>query len=237
MTSNSNMLETDFPLVLPPITNPGASRISRSSSRDRNSLNRPYSVGVSMQGSSVSPAPEWQYEAVSTASSAGAGAPRTNGSMSRIQTSFQPSPQRPIIIQSRPNTHLNRSSSLRKAYSDDSSSSGCDDHRAPPVPVLCDERQPLNPIVKQPVALQSSTQSSSAATTSDYHSDGSGKRPARHVYPDAHDEVQSRLLGQNYSTKVSSRLFVKRLMFGIRDGNRSNLKNCDFHVFHVFFPN
>ena len=173
---DQSLLETEFP-----ITNPG-SRISRSSSRDRNTISSSLgrnstsghhpraSGGYVMSASTASPAPEWQYEAVTSSM------PKTNGSMSRIQTTFQPTPQRPVLLnQKTGSTHLNRSSSLRRAYSDVEDSSMSDNDQQQQNTGISEERQPLNPR-KQTVAGQISSQSSSA--TSDYHSDI--QSPQRH---------------------------------------------------------
>ena len=220
--SQAQVLETEFPLMgLPPITNPGSQRISRTSSRDRaglanssslgrgngNSQNYNSSFGRKVSNtaatnyspsqalpptfSSAAAAPEWQYEAVSTS-----GSGRGNGSMSRIQTSFQPAPQRPIPISMKiggapmqtGRTSLNRSSSLRRAYSDacSSSSSGEPDvrgindpsdvaDRLPSPSDINDENVPLNPKgVPHGSRIPHITQSSSGgdgSATSDYHSD------------------------------------------------------------------
>ena len=211
----AQVLETEFPLMgLPPITNPGSQRISRTSSRDRagfpnsSSLGRggsnvqtySSSFGRKVQASpssalpaysSATAAPEWQYEAVSST-----GSGRGNGSMSRIQTSFQPTPQKPIPVSMKMGgvpiqtgtTSLNRSSSLRRAYSDacSSSSSGEPEPRGavhqpgmegrlPSPEYMNDENEPLNPKgvthgSRLPHMLQSSSGGDGSAT-SDYHSD------------------------------------------------------------------
>ena len=221
--SQAQVLETEFPLMgLPPITNPGSQRISRTSSRDRAGIANSSSLGrggnsntqnynssfgrkvsntsttyyspspaIPPSYSSATAAPEWQYEAVSTS-----GSGRGNGSMSRIQTSFQPTPQRPVPVsmkvQGAPmqtgRTSLNRSSSLRRAYSDACSSSsgepqdgrGINDapdiaDRLPSPDDIHDEHEPLNPKgVPHGSRIPQITQSSSGgdgSATSDYHSD------------------------------------------------------------------
>lgn len=218
--SQAQVLETEFPLMgLPPITNPGSQRISRTSSRDRAVLANSSSLGrggnsnpqanynssfgrkVSNTSASNYPhspehpptyssaivAPEWQYEQVSTS-----GSGRGNGSMSRIQTSFQPTPQRPIPVSMKiggppmqtGRTSINRSSSLRRAYSDAcSSSSGEPDTRGindpsdrlPSPGDINDQNEPLNPKgvphgTRIPLIVQSSSGGDGSAT-SDYHSD------------------------------------------------------------------
>ena len=230
----SSVLETDFPLVTPPITNPGASRISRQASRDSSggrgsSLTRGFGINRNSGfgqsgGGSVSPAPEWQYEAVSTNSSLAGGSSGTR--LNRIQTGFQAVPQRPLVIQAsappqqpavaRPPVNLNRSSSLRKAYNeyaDHSSEASCEIDS----PGSSSEMQPLTDkraAVDKPVVVQTSTHSSA---TSDYHSDISNSRSRQHQqsanqssYPLAlapstsHSDAQTRLLNnaQTYHTKV-----------------------------------
>ena len=222
--SQAQVLETEFPLMgLPPITNPGSQRISRTSSRDRAGLANSSSLGrgagntqqnysssfgrkVSNTSasnytpspahppsySSATAAPEWQYEAVSTI-----GSGRGNGSMSKIQTSFQPTPQRPIPIsmkiggasmQTGRTTSLNRSSSLRRAYSDACSSSsgepdprdinapsGIEDRLPSPGDITDNDNVPLHPKgvshgSRIPHIVQSSSGGDGSAT-SDYHSD------------------------------------------------------------------
>ena len=109
--------------------------------------------------------------------------------MSRIQTSFQPTPQRPIPVSMKiggapmqtGGTSLNRSSSLRRAYSDAcSSSSGDQDTRGmsdrlPSPEEINNENEPLNPKgvphgTRIPHMVQSSSGGDGSAT-SDYHSD------------------------------------------------------------------
>ena len=214
--SQAQVLETEFPLMgLPPITNPGAQRISRSSSRDRSGFQTSSSLGrnsnvqnnnssfgrkisdnyhspptVPPSYASATAAPEWQYEAVPSS-----GSNRGNSSLSRVQTSFQPTPQRPIPVSMKMTgiptqtgrTSLNRSSSLRRAYSDAcSSSSGEQDTaggidtidiagRLPLPECVNDESEPLNPKgarhgPRLPHIVQSSSGGDGSAT-SDYHSD------------------------------------------------------------------
>ena len=272
--SQAQVLETEFPLMgLPPITNPGAQRISRSSSRDRagfqnsSSLGRQNSntgqnnssFGVGRKVSNVSSttsypsppaippsysasataAPEWQYEAVSAASASAGG--RGNGSMSRIQTSFQPSPQRPITVKmggvpaaqgaagGGRTTSLNRSSSLRRAYSDACSSSsgegpeavidttdiGGGGGRLPSPDEVNDESEPLNPKIAKHhrgggssrlphIVQQQSSSGGDGSATSDYHSDSvtvGMKSPNDTTNSDTRDYQESakQLLGMHHS--------------------------------------
>ena len=203
-----SVLETDFPLVSsgPPITNPGSARISRQASRDSNgpriggsSLTRVPGSSLTRglrQGNSgsVSPAPEWQYEAVSTNSSLG------------LRTQVYPESRVPVT---RPN--LNRSSSLRKAYNDYADHSSEGDEDASGGPEGTGERQPLTQtttsIIKPSALVQTSTHSSA---TSDYHSDTSNSRAGgsagkiHTTYP-THNAQATALLphSQNsYHTKV-----------------------------------
>ena len=246
------VLETEFPLMgLPPITNPGSQRISRTSSRDRagfatssslgrgnsnvqnynssfgrkvsnpSGANYPSPSSVPPAYSSATAAPEWQYEAVSSS-----GSGRGNGSMSRIQTSFQPTPQKPIPVSMKMGgapiqtgrTSLNRSSSLRRAYSDacSSSSSGEPDTRGindpsdiegrlPSPEGINNENEPLNPKgvthgSRLPQMVQSSSGGDGSAT-SDYHSDsvtvGLKSSPHNTTTSDNYHENAKPLLGMH----------------------------------------
>jgi len=150
------MLETDFPLSG---SQPKMRRSSSTRDATQQALNRQSSGSYRKISSTIDPreplaAPEWQYESAR--------------SMSRIQTSFDrsgsvyreqgvqtnlPSPAKGARSAAR-NASLNRSGSLRKACSDESSDIDEDDG----------EKAPLNPALHQPAAHTPSS-------TSDYHSD------------------------------------------------------------------